>query len=161
MSETSQKVKQQAAALRRLANTDWGYDKETLRSTFITAGRSMIEHAAPAWTPWISTSGMERLEASQRYAGRAITGQVRTTPKEAILAEANLPTIATRVEQLNTISLEKLYRLSESNPRQMLAERDTVQRTKKQGWRIKGKARWSAIFGKNKPQHLPGLHHHG
>ena len=43
----------------------------------------------------------------QRYAGRAITGQIKTTPAEAILAEADLPTIATRATQLNTILMEK------------------------------------------------------
>ena len=43
----------------------------------------------------------------QRYAGRAITGQIKKTPVEAILAEADLPTVATRVTQLSTLAMEK------------------------------------------------------
>ena len=35
-------------------------------------------------------------EMSQRYAARAITGQVKTNPVEMILAEADIPSVATR-----------------------------------------------------------------
>ena len=38
---------------------------------------------------------LEKLERSQRYAGRPNTLQLRTTPVSAILAEANLPLIKT------------------------------------------------------------------
>ena len=48
------KLKRQAGALRCLATTEWGYDKDTLRSTYIATGRSSVEYAAAAWMPWIS-----------------------------------------------------------------------------------------------------------
>ena len=43
----------------------------------------------------------------QMYAGRVITGQIKKTPVKAILAEADLPTVATRATQLSTIAIEK------------------------------------------------------
>ena len=43
----------------------------------------------------ISTN-VESIESLQRYAGRAITGQLRTTPVEAILTEAKRQSIKTQ-----------------------------------------------------------------
>ena len=103
--------------MRCLATTDWGYDKQTLRATFIPTGRSAVEYAAASWLPWVSSSTMEKLETCQRFAGRAITGQVKTTPVEAILAEANLPKIGTKATQLCSIALEKSKRIAPENPR--------------------------------------------
>ena len=70
-------------------------------------GRSIVEHAAVAWLPWVAISTMEKLEMSQRHAGIAITRQIKTTPVAVTMAEADLQTIATRVTQLSTIALEK------------------------------------------------------
>ena len=96
------KMKQQAGALRCLASTDWGYEKSALRSTYIAMGRSTVEYTAAAWLPWDSLSTVERLEMCQRYAGRAVTGQVKTTHA---VAKAELPTVATRATQLSTITM--------------------------------------------------------
>ena len=63
------KLKRQAGALRCLATTEWGYDKSTLRSTYIATGRSSVEYAAAAWLPWISPATMGKLETCQRFAG--------------------------------------------------------------------------------------------
>ena len=68
------KMKQQAGALRKMASTDWGYEKSILQSTYIATGRSTVKYAAAAWLPWLWISMMEKLEMCQRYAGRAITG---------------------------------------------------------------------------------------
>ena len=96
-----------ARALGKLAFPSWGYDCQTLRTTYIASGRSKVEYGASSWLPWISDSTLENLERSQRYVGQAITGHLRTTPVEAILAEANLPSIGTRAIHLNTIAMEK------------------------------------------------------
>ena len=60
----------------------------------------------------------------QRYAGRAITGQIKTTPVKAILAEADLPTVATRATQLSTIVIEKPFRMPDTNPRKLARSGD-------------------------------------
>ena len=101
------KMKQQAGALRCLASTDWGYEKYILRSAYIAMGRSTVEYAAAAWLQWVLISTMEKLEMCQRYAGRAITGQINMTHVKAILAEADLSTVAIRATKLITIAMEK------------------------------------------------------
>ena len=87
------KMKQQAGALWCLASTERSYDKSIQRFTYTATDRSTVEYAAAAWLPWVSISTMERLKIGQIYAGRAMTGQI--TPVDAILAEADLPTVAT------------------------------------------------------------------
>ena len=103
-------LKQQVGDLRKLTSTSWGYDHQTLRVTYIAIGRSKVEYGASLWLPWISNSTSENPERSPRYAGRAITGQLRTTPAEAILAEANLQLKKTQAIQLSTIAMEKSLR---------------------------------------------------
>ena len=100
----------QAGAVQMLAYTSWGYDRQTLCATYITTGRSKVEYGAILWLPWTSNWTLESLERSQRYAGWAITGQLLTTPVEAILAEANLTSIKIRAIQLSTIAMEKSLR---------------------------------------------------
>ena len=126
------KLQIQTSALRCLATTD-----QTLRATYIATGRSALEYAAAALLPWVSSSTMEKLEACQQFAGRAITGQVKTTPVEAILAENNLPKIGTRATQLCARALEKSKRIAPENPRHQIAEQSSRQRTKKHSWRTK------------------------
>ena len=92
-------AKKSDGALRYLASTDRGYEKSIVRYTYIVMGRSTVEYAAAAWLPWASHSTMEKLEMCQRYARRAITSQIKTTPVKAILAEHVLPTVATRANQ--------------------------------------------------------------
>ena len=80
-------------------------------------GRSTVEYAATSWLPWVTISTLDRLEMCQRKAGRAITRQIKTTPVEAILAEADLPAVATRATQLSTTDMEKSIRTPNTNPR--------------------------------------------
>ena len=90
-----------------MASTDCGYVKFTLRSNYIAKGRSTVEYVAVPRLPGFSLSTMVKLVMCQRYAGRAITGQVSTTPAETILAEADLPTVATMATNLSTIAMVK------------------------------------------------------
>ena len=101
------KMKQQVGALRCLASKDRGYEKSTVRSTHIATGRSTVKYAAAEWLPWVLISAMDKLAMCQMYAGGALTGQIETIPVKAILAETDLPTVATRATQLSTIAMVK------------------------------------------------------
>ena len=103
------------------------------------------------------SSTMEKLETCQRFAGRAITVQVKTLPVEAILAEANLPKIGTRATQLCAIALEKSKKIAPENPRHQIAEQSSRQRTKKPSWQAKAGAVWESIFGKTSSAKQPEL----
>ena len=83
-------------ALFQLAGTDWGYDKATLRSTYLAIGRTTMNYAGAAWQPWLSTTSFEKLESAQRFAGRIITGHLKTTPNECILLDTNLTSMVTQ-----------------------------------------------------------------
>ena len=65
---------------------DRGNDKSILLSTYIASRRLSVEYAAAAWLPWVSPSTMENQKTRHRHAGREITGQIKTTHVEAILA---------------------------------------------------------------------------
>ena len=101
------RIKQQAGALWCLASTDWGYEKSVLLSTYIATAGPTVMYAAAALLPWVSASTMDKLEMCQRYAVRTVTGQIKTTHVKVILAEVDLPTVATRATQLSTIAMEK------------------------------------------------------
>ena len=123
--------------------------------TYIAAGRSTVEYAAVAWLPWILISTMEKLEMCQRYAGRATTGQIKTTPVEAILAEADLPTVAIRATQPSTIAMEKSIKMPDTDRRKQIATADGLQRTTKTSWRKKASEVWRSIFGATQPERAP------
>ena len=80
---------------------------------------------------------VETLERSQRYAGRAFSGQLRTNPVEAIFAEANLHSIETRAIQLSTIAMENLQMTTATNPRHTIATQPVRQRIQNPSWREK------------------------
>ena len=89
--------------LRILGGTTWGWQKQDLRTVNITTQRSVAEYAAAAWTPWLSSSNIEKLERSQNQAARAITYHVRSTPTEAVLYEADLPRLEHRFKTLSVL----------------------------------------------------------
>ena len=90
---------------------------------------------------------IEKLEMCQRYAGKAITGQIKTIPVEAILSEADLPTVAIRAMQLSSTDIEKSLLMPDTNPRRQIATVEVRQRTKKTSWRKKASEVWRSIFG--------------
>ena len=145
-SDVCRKMKQRSGALQKLAGTDWGWDKETLRMTYIATGRSLLDYALPAWVPWLSTGNCERLEQAQRHAARSITGLVKTTPSEALHIEANLPTVQQRARQICVIALEKSHRLEDNNPRRQIAQLDQRKRTTKTDWRDSTRMHWLDVL---------------
>ncbi|KAI5730864.1 hypothetical protein M8J77_001059 [Diaphorina citri] len=70
----SQRVRQRNNILKCLAGTSWGKDKETLTVTYKAIGRSLLNYAAPIWTPQISNTNWQKLQVAQNSALRTITG---------------------------------------------------------------------------------------
>jgi len=89
---TCEKVRKRISILRAVAGTDWGFDKKILKTTYTSLCRSILEYGAPAWMPWTSKTDMETIEKVQLEAARVITGLTKSTPTEALLIEAELPT---------------------------------------------------------------------
>ena len=55
----------------------WGWQKQDLRTVYIATQRSVAEYAAAAWTTWLSSSNIEKLERTKLNAARAITSAPR------------------------------------------------------------------------------------
>ena len=125
------RLKRQAGVLRKLASTSLGYDHHTLHATYIMTGCSKVKNSESLRLLWISNSTLENPERSQRYVGRANTGQLCTTPVEAILAEANLPSIKTWAIELISITMDKSLRTTVTNPRHTTVTQQVRQRTQK------------------------------
>ena len=132
-------LKRQAGILRNLANTSGVYDRQTIRTTYIATAFSKEEYVTYSWQSWISNSTFENKERSQRYAVRAITGQLHATPVDAVLAEANLTSIKRRAIQLCTVAVDKSLRTTPINPRHTTATQLVRQSTQKPSWREKNR----------------------
>ena len=72
--DTAKKCSQRNNALKALAGTDWGSDKETLLMTYKAVVRSKLEYGAAVITPTLSESNIEKLQKVQNSALRTITG---------------------------------------------------------------------------------------
>ena len=68
------------------------------------------------WTPWLSSSNIEKLERTQLQAARAITHHVRSTPTEAVLYEADLPRLEHRSNTLSVLQANKWNCLDVDDP---------------------------------------------
>ena len=79
------------------------------------------------------------------------------TPVDAILAEADLPTVSTRATQLSTMAMEKSLGMPDTNPRKQIATAEVLQHTKRASWRQKDSKVWRSIFGSTPPERTPGL----
>jgi hypothetical protein len=84
------KVKQRNHALRALAGTTWGKSKEILLTTFKAIGRSVINYAAPIWSPSLADSHWNKLQTAQNSALRSVTGCVRMSPIDHLHAECKM-----------------------------------------------------------------------
>jgi hypothetical protein len=71
---TVTKVQRRNKILSALAGTKWGQQKETLLVTYRAIGRSVINYAAPVWTPMLADSHFARLQTAQNNALRIATG---------------------------------------------------------------------------------------
>ena len=60
--------------MKHLAGSTWGQDLETLALTYKSICRSVMEYAAPIWSPIISKASWTKLQTVQNQALRVITG---------------------------------------------------------------------------------------
>ena len=126
--------------LAKLAYSDWGSDKFQLFRVYQAVVRSRLDYAASAWQAWLSTTQMNRLETVQNKCLRAVTGQTRSTPVEALRLEAGTHSYKTISERLTLISYEKAARFPKGHPRRELFDNEVPPRNKRNSWRRKVKA---------------------
>ena len=69
--------------------------------------RRILEYSAAVWAPWLSANSTNKLVNVQLEAAGAITGLVRSTPAEAVLAESQLPPISSHFQAIYLLSADK------------------------------------------------------
>ena len=121
--------------LRVVGGTTWGWQKKDLRTVYIATQRSVAEYSAAAWTPWLSSSNIEKFERTQLQAARVITHHVRSTPTEAVLHEADLPRLEHRLKTLSVLLANKWNSLDVEDPRREVLNDSVRLRLRRPDWR--------------------------
>ena len=77
----------------KLAGKIWGWRKDLLKMTYLALVRSILLYGSAAWAPWVSKTEWEKVERVQLKAARIISGVLRSSPSDAVLAEAGLSSV--------------------------------------------------------------------
>lgn len=101
------KVQKRNNILKALAGTSWGQQKETLEISYKAIGRSIINYAAPVWTPNLSETNYKRLQTVQNTALRTITGCHKMSSVDHIHQETKILPIKAHQELLSAQYLAK------------------------------------------------------
>ena len=120
---------------RALGGTTWGWHASDCRKIYIAIVRSMLKYAAAAWEPWLLATSTSKLENVQLEAARAISGLVRFTPVETVLAEFQPPPIATRFQAIYLIKADEWVHLPPTVDRRQAIFPACRQRLNKKDWR--------------------------
>ena len=72
--------------------------------------RRKLDYAAPAWQPWLSYTNLFCLDCLQKRSLRLITGQLVSTPLEALRLEADIQSYPTCSKGLILKAKEKALR---------------------------------------------------
>ena len=87
---TLNKIRKRNSALKVLAGSSWGKDKELLTTTYKTISRSVVNYAAPIWTPALRDTHWSKLQAAQNSSLRFITGCTKMTHIDELHRETKL-----------------------------------------------------------------------
>ena len=72
--------------LASLAHTEYGWGKKSLMTVFNAFFLSRMNYASAAWQCRLTVSQLSNLVCTQKRALRIVTGQIRSSPAEALLA---------------------------------------------------------------------------
>ena len=128
------KVGAKCNLLAMVASREWGWSRESLKQVFQATVCSVLNYCGPAWQPWLSVTNVRTLDACQNRALRMVTGQLQSTPLEALRLEAEVPSMQTMIRRNCANAWEKTLRLPATNPRSKLVEGPKH--------RVKGRSSW-------------------
>jgi ribonuclease HI len=114
------RVRSKQKILAVLGNSDWGWDKVTLRRIYIAHCRSSMDYAAIAYQPFLlrsNNSNAHNLDKAQNSCLRTITRQAKTSPLDAIRLESGVPSYFATMNFNCIKGYEKSWHLPSSHPR--------------------------------------------
>ena len=83
-----EKISSRNNILKALAGSSWGKEKEILLTTYKAISGSVLNYAAPIWTPTLSDTNWNELQTTQNAALRTATGCVKMTGIDHLHSEA-------------------------------------------------------------------------
>ena len=96
--------------------------------TFHALVRSKFDYAAPAWQPWHSNTNLSCLDRLQNNSFRFITGQLVSTPLEALRLESDVQSYPTCSHRLILKAKEKTLRSTDDYPKHIVLDVNILQR---------------------------------
>ncbi len=130
----SQKAVSKNKIISAVAHSKWGWDKQHLTQLYYAYVRSQLDYAGPGWQPWLSDTNRNILERSQNKALRAITGQLRSSPVEALRYGANVTSYSTRINRMCLKSIELARRLPHNHPRSLALKNAKPRKNERTSW---------------------------
>ena len=115
------KASKRLRLLKKLATTEWGSDKTTLRNLYLGYVRSSLEYGAALMTT-CSTANLNHLDRIQNSAARFINGGMRSTPTSASEIHADITPLRLRREKATMELFEKCKREETSAPNRRLVD---------------------------------------
>jgi hypothetical protein len=67
-----------------------GWNGDLLQKVYQTSHLSGATYAGGGWLPWLSATSVDTLDQTQNHNFRVITGQLASTPNEALRVEAGV-----------------------------------------------------------------------
>lgn len=122
------KMSRRRQCLMALAGKTWGSHRRTIRAAYIGYIRALFDYGAGVFGTYAAPSVRGRLEAEQNKCARVITGCLRVTRKDALLAEADLPALSLRALQLAGGEYQRVTRLPDGDPGRSLLLKDVQPR---------------------------------
>ena len=125
--------------LASVGNSSWGWDKEHLKQLYFAFMRTKLDYSGPGWQPWLADDNIKILERTQNKALRVITGQLKSSPYEALRYETRIPSYATHIKRATLKSREKAKRLPPDHPRHIALQEAIPPRNARNSWARLGK----------------------
>ena len=113
--EHQRKTEKRHNVLKQIAGSDWGCTKETLLVRYKAIGRSVLNYAAPIWTPTLIHTNWNILQTKQNAALRTVTGNLKLAPIEHLHRETKMLPVKKRKELLSKQFLLGSYLPSRSD----------------------------------------------
>lgn len=138
-----EKMSKRRACLTAIAGRSYGSHRSTLRIAYKSYIRSLFDYGAAVFFNHAAPSVRDRLEVEQRRCARLITGCIRLTDKETLVAEAGLPPLSLRAKELAACEYARITRLPTSDPARALLEETPAPRLEyraRNAWRRSVKA---------------------
>ncbi|GFV00717.1 RNase H domain-containing protein [Trichonephila clavipes] len=108
------KARKRLNILRYISGLDWGADAGTLRNTYISIIRPILEYGVPVYCS-ASVTNLQKLEKVQLSAARIIIGLKNTCPRDTVLFEADLQPFSLKRRACLTKYYNKLRSLDARN----------------------------------------------